>query len=272
MSSGIEHRAGVDIFVPGGGDWREALARVTHLGIGAHADDLEFMASAGIEECRAGGGVFGGVTVTDGSGSVGGAQDLVMVRREEQRQAAEMAGYAAMIQLARPSAEARTPGSLAADLAEIFSACRPQIVYTHNPADRHETHIGVVRAVVEALRKLAPGQRPRQVFGCEVWGDLDWLTDGDRVRLDCGHDEDFAAKLNGVFRSQIAGGKRYDLAVTGRRRAQATFDDPRSADTADMVTLAMDLTPLLENDDLSLRDFVAAKLDRFREDVVRRLA
>jgi hypothetical protein len=39
-----------------------------------------------------------------------------------------------------------------------------------------------------------------------------------------------------------------------------------------MVTLAMDLTPLLENDDLSLRDFVAAKLDRFREGVVRRLA
>lgn len=272
MSAGIEHREGVDIFVPGGGDWREALGRVTHLGIGAHADDLEFMAFAGIEECRVGGGVFGGVTVTDGAGSVGGTKDLILVRQEEQRKAAAMAGYAAMIQLARPSAEARTPGAIAADLAEIFSSCRPRIVYTHSPADRHETHVGVVRAVIDALRKSAPEHRPHRVFGCEMWGDLDWLTGADRVRLDCGSDEDFAAKLNAVFRSQIEGGKRYDLAVTGRRRAQATFDDPRSADPAGMVTLAMDLTPLVENADLSLRDFVAAKLDRFREDVLRRLA
>lgn len=272
MSSGIEHRAGVDIFVPGGGDWRAALGRVTHLGIGAHADDLEFMAFSGIEECRAGGGVFGGVTVTDGAGSVGGAQDLVAVRRAEQRNAAEMAGYAVMVQLGRTSAEARTPGALAFDLAEILAAARPQTVYTHNPADRHETHIGVVSEVIEALRKVTPERRPRQVFGCEVWGDLDWLAGDDRVRLDCGGDEGFAAKLNAVFRSQIEGGKRYDLAVMGRRRAQATFDNPRAADAAEMVTLAMDLTPLIENDDLSLRDFVAVKIERFREDVLRRLA
>ncbi len=272
MAESFARREGIDIFVPGGGDWREALGRVTHLGVGAHADDLEFMAFAGIEECRAGGGVFGGVTVTDGAGSVGGTRDLVALRCKEQRKAAEMAGYAVMIQLGRTSAEARTPGALAADLAEIFAAARPQIVYTHNPADRHETHVGVVCAVIDALRKLEPGQRPRQVLGCEVWGDLDWLAGEDRVRLDCGCDGDFAAKLNAVFRSQIEGGKRYDLAVIGRRRAQATFADPRAADAAEMVTLAMDLTPLLEDKDLSMRDFVAAKIDRFREDVLRRLA
>lgn len=272
MSSGIEHRSGVDIFVPGGGDWRAALRRVTHLGIGAHADDLEFMAFSGIEECRAGGGVFGGVIATDGAGSVGGTQDLVAVRRGEQRKAAEMAGYAVVVQLGRTSAEARTPGALAADLAEIFAETRPRIVYTHNPADRHETHVGVVRAVIDALRELQAGQRPGKVFGCEVWGDLDWLAGDDRVRLDCGHDEVFAAKLNAVFRSQIEGGKRYDLAVAGRRRAQATWDDPRAADAAGMVTLAIDLTPLVEDKNLSLRDFVAAKVDRFREDVLRRLA
>lgn len=272
MDSGFEHRAGVDIFVPGGGDWRAALERVTHLGIGAHADDLEFMAYAGIAECRAGGGVFGGVTVTDGGGSVGGAGDLLAVRRGEQRQAAEMGGYAVMIQLGRSSAEARTPGVLAADLREIFSEARPRIIYTHNPADRHETHVAVSSAVIEALRQVEKARRPERVFGCEVWRDLDWLTEDDRVRLDCGRNAEFAAKLNSVFRSQIEGGKRYDIAVMGRRRAQATFDDPRTADAAEMVTLAMDLTPLIENDDLSLRDFVAAKIDRFREDVLRRLA
>jgi LmbE family N-acetylglucosaminyl deacetylase len=272
MASGLEHRAGVDIFVPGGGHWREALARVTHLGIGAHADDLEFMAFAGIAECRGGAGVFGGVTVTDGGGSVGGTADLVATRRAEQREAADLGGYAVMIQLGRSSAEARAPGALAADLGEIFAVARPRIVYTHNPADRHETHVALSSAVIEALRKVGKVRRPERVFGCEVWRDLDWLTGDDRVRLDCGRDGEFAAKLNAVFRSQIDGGKRYDLAVTGRRRAQATFDEPRSADAAEMVTLAMDLTPLIEDDRLALRDFVAAKIDRFREDVLRRLA
>jgi LmbE family N-acetylglucosaminyl deacetylase len=272
MDSGFEHRVGVDIFAPGGEDWPEALARVTHLGIGAHADDLEFMAYAGIAECRVGGGVFGGVTATDGAGSVGGVDDLVAVRRAEQREAAEVGGYAVMIQLGRSSAEVCTPGALADDLAEIFSAARPQIVYTHNPADRHETHVGVVRAVIDALRKVEKAWRPHKVYGCEVWGDLDWLTGDERVRLDCGHDAEFAARLNAIFRSQIDGGKRYDLAVAGRRRAQATFDDPRAADAAEMVTLAMDLTPLVAEAGLSVRDFVAAKLDRFREDVLRHLA
>ncbi len=271
MDPSFEHRAGVDIFVPGGGDWRDALGKVTHLGIGAHADDLEFMAYAGIAECRSGGGVFGGVTVTDGGGSVGGAEGIVAVRRAEQRSAAELGGYAVMIQLGRGSAETRMPGALAQDLGEILAATRPRIVYTHNPADRHETHVAVSVAVIEALRRAEMARRPDRVFGCEVWRDLDWLTGDDRVRLDCGRDAAFAGELNAVFASQIGGGKRYDLAVMGRRRAQATFDQPRSADAAEMVTLAMDLTPLVADESLSVRDYVAAKIDRFREDVLRRL-
>lgn len=272
MVSSIEHRAGVDVYVPGGGDWREALGKVTHLGIGAHADDLEFMAFSGIEECREGAGVFGGVIVTDGAGSVGGEADLVAVRRAEQREAAKLGGYAVMIQLGRTSNEARGSGAIAADLAEVFAVACPQVVYTHNPADRHDTHVAVVRAVIDGLRKIGSDRRPRRLLGCEVWRDLDWLIGDDRVRLDCGRDEAFAARLNSVFRSQIEGGKRYDLAVVGRRRAQSTFDDPRSADATEMVTLAMDLTPLLDDDGSSLQEFVAAKIDRFRDDVLRRLA
>ena len=48
----------------------EALARVTHLGIGAHQDDLEFMAFHGILQCfHSETDWFGGVTCTNGSGS-----------------------------------------------------------------------------------------------------------------------------------------------------------------------------------------------------------
>lgn len=271
------NRAGADVFVPRGGDAASALREVTHLGIGAHADDLEFMAFHGIEACRRGGGRFGGVVVTDGSGSVRAdgvsREELVVRRREEQREAARAADYAVMIQLGLGSGEARgkAGGALEADLAAILDVACPGVVYTHNPADRHDTHVAVCLGVIRALRGLPAGRRPRKVHGCEVWRDLDWLTGGDRVRLDCGDDEAFAARLARVFQSQMGGGKRYDLAVIGRRRAQATFDDPRSADEAAMVTLAMDLTPLVEDVDSSVEDFVAAHIERFRDDVMERL-
>jgi hypothetical protein len=47
-----------------------ALARVTHLCIAAHQDDIEIMAHSGISDCLdTPGKWFGGVVVTDGGGS-----------------------------------------------------------------------------------------------------------------------------------------------------------------------------------------------------------
>ena len=42
---------GSEAFVPDGAPLSTALARTTHLGIGAHPDDLEIMACHGILEC-----------------------------------------------------------------------------------------------------------------------------------------------------------------------------------------------------------------------------
>lgn len=272
MAHSLETSA--DIYVPGGGSWREALRSVTHLAVGAHSDDLEFMAFHGIEECRRGGGVFAGVVLTDGAGSVGGGEDLPAVRRAEQREAAEIGGYAAVIQLELSSAQLRDPSDDAVRplLDEVFCHARPRVVYAHNPVDRHDTHVAACLRVIDALRAVPAAVRAANVWGCEVWRDLDWMQGDDRVRLDCGKDEDFASGLNAVFRSQIEGGKRYDLAVIGRRRAQATFDDPHRSDDAEMVTLAMDLVPLVVDASLSVADFALAAVDRFRSDVRDRLA
>ncbi len=275
MTDGFFSRAGVDVYVPSGGAESTAWRSVTHLGIGAHADDLEFMAYHGIEQCRRGGGGFGGVVVTDGAGSVRPKgmtiDELKLRRQEEQRAAAEIGGYSIIAQLGLGSEEIKNTDSktLVNDLARIFEVAWPQVVYTHNPTDRHETHVAVSLAVIDALRALPKDRRPQRVYGCEGWRDLDWLTDDDRVRLDCGTDEAFATRLNEVFRTQMAGGKRYDLAVIGRRRAHATFDQPRQSDDAEMVTLAMNLTPLIAVPAEDVADFIGAKLDRFREDVVR---
>lgn len=270
--------ASSDIFVPDGRALSEAWQGVTHLGIGAHPDDLEFMAFHGIEVCRRGGGRFGGVVVTDGAGSVRkrdeSPPELALRRRAEQRTAAQIGGYALVVQLGLPSevAKAGDKGPLPAALDEILRLATPRVVYTHNPADRHDTHVAVSRAVVAALRRLPETRRPEKVYGCEVWRDLDWLTGDDRVRLDCGVDEAFARELNSVFVSQTQAGKRYDLAVLGRRRAHATFDDPRSPDAAEMVTLAMDLTPLVRDPGLGVAEHVLGMVERFRADVAARLS
>ena len=59
-----------EVFIPDGKPQKDAFRRITHLGIGAHQDDLEFMAFHGILTCFARDDKwFGGVTCTNGAGS-----------------------------------------------------------------------------------------------------------------------------------------------------------------------------------------------------------
>ncbi|MEM0897419.1 MAG: PIG-L family deacetylase, partial [Verrucomicrobiota bacterium] len=197
MSSLQEFRVGsnrADILIPDGEDFEQALMRTTHLAVGAHQDDLEIMAYHGISACYGEKDLwFTGVTCTDGAGSsrVGPYKDhtdeeMIEVRKEEQRQAAQVGMYGAMLQLSRPSAEIGEPtnSGLRDDLHEVFSLARPEFVYAHNPADKHPTHISVFHATIDALRRLQPDERPKQVYGCEVWRDLDWMPDEKKVVLD----------------------------------------------------------------------------------------
>lgn len=275
------HLPTADIFIPDGKPVADALARITHLGIGAHQDDLEFMAFHGILQCfHSDTEWFGGVTCTNGSGSArtGSYADftdaeMMAVRSEEQRQAAIVGRYAAMVQLDYPSGIAKDPADprLREDLRAILAAAQPRVVYTHNPADKHDTHVAVVVPVIQAIRDLPRGKRPQAVHGCEVWRDLDWLGDAEKIVHDVSGNDSLAAALNGIFNSQIAGGKRYDLAVMGRRRANATFFQSHGVDSSDALAFAMDLTPLAHDDSLDIVEYVTGAIDRFRADVVAKL-
>lgn len=273
------------MLIPDGWAMPEALQRVTHLGIGAHQDDLEFMAFDGIAACfHAEDRWFGGVTCTNGAGSsrTGAYQrftdaQMQAVRREEQDLAARVGRYGFMAQLDHSSQGVKSPGDpcLRDDLIKIFEGCRPMVVYTHQPADKHETHIGVMVAVIEAIRTLPPAARPLAVHGCEVWRNLDWMGDAEKtVHNLSGHDV-LAAALGGIFDSQIAGGKRYDLAVMGRRRANATFFSSHTSDRAEALAFAMDLTPLIMDDSLGIVEYTMGFVERFagsvRETLQRRL-
>jgi LmbE family N-acetylglucosaminyl deacetylase len=270
-----------DVFIPDGAPVEQALARTTHLGVGAHQDDLEFMTVHGILAC------FGqtdkaycGVTCTDGAGSsrtgVYAAhtdEQMKAVRRAEQRTAAMVGRYGAMLQLDFTSRQvkARDNSALVDDLCAILKAARPQVVYTHAPSDKHDTHVGVTRALIAAVRRLPRGERPAQVYGCEIWRDLDWLPDDRKVVLNVSDRANISAALSGVFDSQISGGKRYDDAVLGRRKAHATFFESHAVDAATMLTFAMDLTPLVQDDALSLSAYTASLVDALRADIVSRL-
>jgi len=274
-------RPDAEIWAPDGETAERALARTTHMGVSAHPDDTEIMAMEGI---LAGFGNserwFTAVIVTNGAGSPRDGlyaaftdEQMQVVRRLEQKKAAMIGEYAAAVFLNHSSGAVKDPRNPdpVEDLKTVFSVARPEIVYTHNLADKHDTHVAVALRTIAALRALPREQRPRKLYGCEVWRDLDWLVDQDKVvfRLDA-HDN-IATALVSVFDSQVAGGKRYDLATMGRRRAHATYLESHAVDVAQYVSFAMDLTPLITDDTLDPHDYVQGFIRRFAEDVSARL-
>lgn len=272
-----------DIFVPDASVApAAALARTTHLCVAAHQDDIEIMAYHGIAECFGRSDRwFSGVVVTNGAGSprsgvYANYTDAQMqdVRRQEQRKAAMVGDYSIQLQLAHPSSAVKDKSNAAvqSDLVEIFSAAGAEVVYLHQPADKHDTHIGVLAHSIAALRKIPADRRPKRVLGCEVWRDLDWMLDTDKVVLDAGQFPNLAMALVGVFDSQITGGKRYDLATAGRRIAHATYHTSHATDKFQGITWAIDLTPLVNAPTLSMADYTQGFIDRFKQDVAARLA
>lgn len=272
------HNSTASIFIPDGTeDMAEALSRTTHLAIGAHPDDTEIMAYHGISECFGKSALWmSSVVVTNGAGSprtgiYGDYTDEEMreVRMAELRNAACLGEYAAQIQLDYSSAQAKDSSktALVDDLYAVLEKALPEYVYLHNPADKHETHTAVLIRSVDALRRLAPEQAPRKVLGCEVWRNLDWLMDEDKVLLPVSAYPDLAASLVGLFDSQISGGKRYDLATAGRRLANATYLESHSSDEETALTFALDLTPVVTDQSISLLEYTLEHLDRFRADV-----
>jgi LmbE family N-acetylglucosaminyl deacetylase len=274
-------KKGNEIFIPDRSSVPEAIMRTSHLGVAAHPDDLEIMAYHGILKCFASDkDCFFGVITTDGAGSPRAGlykrytdEEMKVVRKKEQKKAALVGEYTGVAFLNYSSSEVKDAKDSRPrdDIKELVTLARPIIVYTHNPADKHDTHVAVGLRTIQAIRELPAELRPEKVYGCEVWRDLDWMLDEDKVGLDVSEHQNLATSLVSVFDSQVAGGKGYDMATIGRRRAHATYYATHDVDVATSMIFAMDLTALVSDPSLDVKEFVCRYINRFAADVSKRI-
>jgi hypothetical protein len=276
------HKDTAEVFIPDGAPEAEAFARCTHMAIGCHQDDIEIMAYDGILQ------TFGrddqwlcAVTVTNGAGSARTGpyadytdDEMMAIRREEQKKAAYMGEYGVQVLLDCPSSDVKSEATaeVIADLKQILLAANAKVIYCHNLADKHDTHVATTLRTIQAIRELPVEKRPEKLYGCEVWRDLDWMVDEDKVAFDVAAHPNLAAALLGIFDSQDCGGKRYDLASLGRRVAHATYHASHDVDETTALIFAMDLTPLIQDDSLDIGQYVADHINRFAADVNDRVA
>ena len=275
------HNPAAELYIPDGAAEQQALPRTTDLCIAAHQDDIEIMAYAPIVQCYGRQDKwFTGVCVTDGGGAPRSGvyanvtdDDMKIVRAQEQKQAAGIGRYAAQFLLAYPSSAVKAADSpaLVNELREIILACAPEVIYTHNLADKHDTHVAVALQVIRALRLIPAQQRPKRVISMEVWRGLDWLCDADKLACDTSAHPNLAAALLGVYDSQITGGKRYDLATIGRRLANATFFASHDVDDVDSLAFGLDITQLVESN-ADPAAFIQEYIAKFSDDVHKRIA
>lgn len=275
------HLDTAEIYIPDHELEEKALSRTTHLCVSAHQDDIEIMAAHPIIECfQQKVKWFTGVVVTDGRGSPRDSlykdysdEEMRLVRFKEQRKAAFIGEYAAQVMLDYPSKVVKDASRAEPmeDLVKLLHSTQPEVVYTHNLADKHDTHVAVALRVIEALRTLKKAERPKRLIGCEVWRALDWMIDADKVLLNVSEHENLQAALLGVFDSQIVGGKRYDLASMGRRRANATYFESHGVDITSGLLYGMDMTLLMNDANKSPIEFTQEFVYRFAHDVADRI-
>ncbi len=252
------------------------LEKTTRLCIAAHHDDIELMAINAILDCyNSESEEFTAVVSTDGGGSPRSGDyalftddEMKLVRRKEQLNAAKLGKYYAQIFLDYTSSEIKNTDLAVSDYVKIIEETKPEILYTHNPFDKHDTHVAVCLRVCEALKRVKKECLPKKVYGCEVWRDLDWIPDERKTVWDVSERPALQKKLIAVFSSQVAGGKRYDLAADGRRKAHATYYQSHGVDNASRLAYAIDMTDLLNG--TSVEELIEREMKAFSFDVTDR--
>lgn len=255
---------------------KEMIAKTTDLCIAAHHDDIEIMAYGPISKCyNSSSDWFAGVVITDGANSPRSGvysdysnEQMKQVRIKEQFDASVIGNYSAQICLGYPSTHlySTSKDQIISDIMEIILKAQPKIIYTHNLADKHKTHVASALLVLEAIKRLPKDKQPQKVYGLEVWRGLDWLPDTQKVCFDTSKYPNIAKDIIRVYDSQINGGKKYDSAALGRRIANATFFESHNVDTSDSLSYGIDLTPII-TEEMDCVEFINNHINMFKDEV-----
>jgi LmbE family N-acetylglucosaminyl deacetylase len=250
-------------------DLPSALESCTHLGVGAHPDDLEVMAHHGILQCFGSAKHnFFGVTCTTGGGSTRSSQfenlseeEFIEKRKQEQILSATKGEFCGCALLGFCSQEIKNQynQSLLKDLIQVIEGSQPEVVYTHNLFDKHKTHVSVTLHLIEALKMV--GHRPKSFFGVEVWRSLDWLAD-EKKQVLAVEDPQMVRDLIDCHQTQTSE-KKYHEATLGRMRANATFFDALKSDQDGYQLFALDYLPLLQGQ--TLKSFYQEHIQEFQD-------
>lgn len=274
---------GAEIHVPDGATPEEALSRATIVGIGAHPDDVEILGMPGIlQALHHGGERFLGVVATHGVKAARSGEysdlnygDVRDIRMNEQKEAAEVGRYSAVVMLGYDSTEIKDihDERPEQDLELILRNVLPERIYVHNPFDRHDTHVAVCLRTIGAIRRVSSetGWMPDHVYGCEVWRSLDWLAHCDRMALHVRDPEHLSERLIHVYRSQYMHDRQYEIALLGRRIVNATHQENHSLGADHQVEFAVDLMPLIHDPNLEMEAYVRHILSHFETDVFTRV-
>lgn len=276
------NKKGSEIYIYDNTPLEKAIGRTTHMAVSAHQDDIEIMAYDGIQKCFGKADEwFMAVVVTNGAGSPRNGiyqnytgEEMKHVRKLEQKKAAFVGEYGSLAMLDYESAEVKDSYNRAPveDIKGLIASAKPKVIYTHNLADKHSTHVGVALKLIIAIRELPLELRPQKLYGCEVWGKMDWINDNEKVIFNVSDHPNIAQSILGVFDSQICGGKRYDQAVCGNRQSNATFSSAFYVDKYSSAIFAMDLTPLIKDETMDIKEYIKGYIERFCQDVTGRIS
>ncbi|MGB3713197.1 MAG: PIG-L family deacetylase [Candidatus Promineifilaceae bacterium] len=268
-----------ELFVPDGKKTELAPSGKIHPGISPHQDDFEIMAIDGILRCdHEQGNWFTGIVVTGGSSSPRedlyddyscSDEELHIVRNQEQKTVAVIGDYAAQFFLDHPSSavidsDNRGP---CRHIASIIRQTEADVVYAHNLADKHPSQTAITLRAIEPIQSLPPVTRPMKLIGFEERRDLDSTMAYDEVACDCLHLASLQTALVEGFDSQIDVGKRYDLAALDRRRPNATYFTTQGVGVTSGLSFAMEISPLVESDDLDISHYDHSFVERFSNSV-----
>jgi len=276
------NKSGAEFFIYDNAPLEKAISRTTHMAVCAHQDDIEIMAYDGIQKCfQQADEWFMAVVVTNGAGSPRNGiyqnytdEEIKCVRRMEQKKAAFIGeyGFLAMLDYESDDVKDKYNRDCVEDIKRLILGAKPKVIYTHNLADKHSTHVGVALKLIRAIRELPAELRPEKLYGCEVWGKMDWINDNEKVIFNVSDHPNIAQSLLGVFDSQICGGKRYDQAVCGNRQSNATFSSSANVDRYSSVIYGMDMTELIKDEKIDIGEYIKGYINRFCKDVTDKIS